>query len=225
MDKQHSVAGVGGTIRIGVREFRLMPLTLGDLAELKAHVVSLRKSPLEALAENLGQFEPKHHAEMIRIALREACRRSERQPGGNRRLFANVRRLRASVLAHGPTIARRTRRPLEGRRIISGLCRGTAIRTAGEIGPGDRLRFGHGAGGKLFGPGSNDDRSGVQWARLYRHLSLAYGWTPTEINGLTPLQVYLYLHPDVSEFGRATMMHAEALAYRRTRRQGTDVAR
>jgi hypothetical protein len=48
MDRQHSVAGIGGFIRIGEREYRLRPLTLGDLAEMKACIVSRRTSPLES---------------------------------------------------------------------------------------------------------------------------------------------------------------------------------
>jgi hypothetical protein len=50
MDQQHSVAGIGGFVRIGEREYRLRPLTLGDLAELKAYIVSLRDGPLNSPA-------------------------------------------------------------------------------------------------------------------------------------------------------------------------------
>ncbi|HEV2970692.1 MAG TPA: hypothetical protein VGY55_12045 [Pirellulales bacterium] len=73
MDKQHVVAGVGGVIRVGEREYRLRPLTLGDLAEIKAFVVSRRTSPLEALGRELERVESKRHAELMRVALREAC--------------------------------------------------------------------------------------------------------------------------------------------------------
>jgi hypothetical protein len=33
----------------------------------------------------------------------------------------------------------------------------------------------------------------VQWSRVYRDLSLAYGWTPAQINQLTLVQVCVYL--------------------------------
>ncbi|HKD37344.1 MAG TPA: hypothetical protein VKB78_11105, partial [Pirellulales bacterium] len=73
MDKHHAIAGVGGVIRIGEREYRLRPLTLGDLAEIKAYVVSQRTSPLEALGRELDRVEPRHRQAMMRAALREAC--------------------------------------------------------------------------------------------------------------------------------------------------------
>ena len=73
MDKHHAIAGVGGVVRIGEREYRLRPLTLGDLAEIKACVVSRRTSPLEALGRELDRVEPRHHQAMMRAALREAC--------------------------------------------------------------------------------------------------------------------------------------------------------
>jgi hypothetical protein len=73
MDKQHAVAGVGGVIRVGQTEYRLRPLTLGDLAEIKAFVVLRRMSPLEALGRELERVDSKHHAELMRVALREAC--------------------------------------------------------------------------------------------------------------------------------------------------------
>jgi HAMP domain-containing protein len=73
MDKHHAIAGVGGVIRIGDRQYHLRPLTLGDLAEIKAHVVSRRTSPLEALGRELDRVEPRHHPAMMRAALREAC--------------------------------------------------------------------------------------------------------------------------------------------------------
>ena len=73
MDKHHAIAGVGGVVRIGEREYRLRPLTLGDLAEIKACVVSRRTSPLEALGRELDRVEPRHHQAVMRAALREAC--------------------------------------------------------------------------------------------------------------------------------------------------------
>ena len=73
MDKHHAVAGVGGTIEIGGVAYRLRPLTLGDLAEIKAYVVSLRPNPLEALGRELDRVDPKHHDGLMRAALREAC--------------------------------------------------------------------------------------------------------------------------------------------------------
>jgi hypothetical protein len=73
MDKHHAVAGVGGTIEIGEVEYRLRPLTLGDLAEIKAYIVSRRTSPLEALGRELDRLDPKHHDGLMRAALREAC--------------------------------------------------------------------------------------------------------------------------------------------------------
>jgi hypothetical protein len=73
MDKHHAVAGVGSTIEIGGVSYRLRPLTLGDLAEIKAHIVSLRRSPLEALDRELNRVDPKHHDGLMRAALREAC--------------------------------------------------------------------------------------------------------------------------------------------------------
>jgi hypothetical protein len=73
MDKHHAVAGIGGVIQIGEREYRLRPLTLGDLAEIKAYLVSQRTSPLEALGSELDRVEPRHHAALMRAALREAC--------------------------------------------------------------------------------------------------------------------------------------------------------
>jgi hypothetical protein len=73
MDKHHAVAGIGGTIRIGEVAYRLRPLTLGDLAEIKAYVVSLRGSPLEALGRELERVDPKHHDGLMRAAVREAC--------------------------------------------------------------------------------------------------------------------------------------------------------
>jgi hypothetical protein len=73
MNKHHAIAGVGGVVRIGEREYRLRPPTLGDLAEIKALVVSRRTSPLEALGRELDRVEPRHHPAMMRAALREAC--------------------------------------------------------------------------------------------------------------------------------------------------------
>ncbi len=73
IDKQHAVAGIGGVIQIGEREYRLRPLTLGDLAEIKAFVVSRLVSPLEALGRELDRVEPRHHAALMRAALRESC--------------------------------------------------------------------------------------------------------------------------------------------------------
>jgi hypothetical protein len=73
MDKHHAVAGVGGMIEIGGVDYRLRPLTLGDLAEIKAYVVSLRTSPLEALGRELDRVDPKHRDGLMRAALREAC--------------------------------------------------------------------------------------------------------------------------------------------------------
>lgn len=73
MDKHHAVAGIGGVIQIGEREYRLRPLTLGDLAEIKAFVVSQRTSPLEALGRELDRVEPRHYPALMRAALREAC--------------------------------------------------------------------------------------------------------------------------------------------------------
>src|SRR6266566_5309899 len=72
MDKQHAVAGIGGVVCLGEREYRLRPLTLGDLAELKAYLVSRRTGPLEALGGELDRVDPQHHAEQIRLAVREA---------------------------------------------------------------------------------------------------------------------------------------------------------
>src|SRR5438552_1656038 len=40
MDKHHAVAGVGGKMEAAGVAYRLRPLTLGDLAEIKAYVVS-----------------------------------------------------------------------------------------------------------------------------------------------------------------------------------------
>ncbi len=73
MDKQHCVAGVAGCVTIGEREYRLAPLTLGDFAEIKAYLVSRRKSPLASLNEQLDRVDKKYHAELMRAALREAC--------------------------------------------------------------------------------------------------------------------------------------------------------
>ncbi len=73
MDKQHVIAGVGGVISIRDRDYRLRPLTLADLAAIKAHVVSRRMSPLEALGRELERVDSKHHPELMRAALREAC--------------------------------------------------------------------------------------------------------------------------------------------------------
>src|SRR5947208_270640 len=73
MDKHHAVAGVGGMMEIGGVAYRLRPLTLGDLAEIKAHVVSLRTNPLEALGRELERVDSKHHDGLMRAALRQAC--------------------------------------------------------------------------------------------------------------------------------------------------------
>ncbi len=72
-DGQHKVAGAGGCVRIGGREYRLAPLTLGHFAELKAHLVAQRKNPLAALGAALDQIDSKYHADLMRLALREAC--------------------------------------------------------------------------------------------------------------------------------------------------------
>ena len=74
MDRQHSVAGIGGFIRIGKREYHLRPLALGDLAELKAYIVSRRTRPLESLDDEAS--DPKHRVESaLPVAIREARRR------------------------------------------------------------------------------------------------------------------------------------------------------
>jgi len=72
MDKQHAVAGIGGLVRVGGRDYRLRPLTLGDLAELKAELVSRRISPIAALGSELDDVDPRQQAELMRTALREA---------------------------------------------------------------------------------------------------------------------------------------------------------
>jgi hypothetical protein len=43
------------------------------------------------------------------------------------------------------------------------------------------------------------------WARIYRELSRAYGWTPAEINQLTIYQAALYLGVPPAERGRVRM--------------------
>jgi HAMP domain-containing protein len=73
MDRHHAVAGVGGVVRFGDRDYCLRPLTLGDLAEIKALVVSRQTSPLEALGRELDRIDRQHHPAMMRAALREAC--------------------------------------------------------------------------------------------------------------------------------------------------------
>jgi hypothetical protein len=72
MDKQHAVAGIGGAIRVGEREYRLRPLTLGDLAELKAYLASRQTSPIVERGRELKDVDPRQQAESMRTALREA---------------------------------------------------------------------------------------------------------------------------------------------------------
>jgi hypothetical protein len=72
MDRQHAVAGIGGQVRVGGRDYRLRPLTLGDLAELKAYLASRRMSPIAALGRELKDVDPRQQAELMRTAMREA---------------------------------------------------------------------------------------------------------------------------------------------------------
>jgi hypothetical protein len=48
-------------------------------------------------------------------------------------------------------------------------------------------------------------------------LSLAYGWTPDEINRLTLFQAALYLNPELSERGTVRMKLPDAMALRKQR--------
>jgi hypothetical protein len=71
MDRQHRVAGIGGTFQIGERDYRLRPLTLGDLAELKAYIVSRRDSPLESLVHG-GATDSRRRGDFMQEAVPEA---------------------------------------------------------------------------------------------------------------------------------------------------------
>jgi hypothetical protein len=71
-DGLQNVAGVGTRIEIGRRDYRLAPISLGDLAEIEQHVVSLRADPIAALAGSIDRFTSAQQQYLLSEAVRQA---------------------------------------------------------------------------------------------------------------------------------------------------------
>ncbi len=210
MDWQHSVAGVGGFIRIGQREYRLRPLTLGDLAELKAYIAAQHTSPLVEPEHGLDCADPRRQPELLRITLREA-----RDKRGVTAAELETYLDTFDGVAHLFWLMARNACP--------GLDSLDAAKQC--LGDGDQrrlvelqARLDQATGfisdvaplGKLSRPGTSDDDDGPQWFDVYRGLSVAYGWTPEEINRLTLFQVAMYLNHELSGRGTIRMKLSDA---------------
>lgn len=73
-DGLHRVAAAPGIIVHGGVEYRLSPPSLGDHAELRAWIVSQRKSPTEVLPGLLAKTPEHMHEMLVRVAFSEASR-------------------------------------------------------------------------------------------------------------------------------------------------------
>jgi hypothetical protein len=70
---QH-VAGAGMRVALDGRDYRLGPLSLGALAELERHVVSLRGDTMAVLAEAIDRFRPEQQQFLMSEALKQLGR-------------------------------------------------------------------------------------------------------------------------------------------------------
>ncbi len=206
MDKHHAMAGVGGTIRIGAIDFRLRPLTLGDLAELKAHVVARR--------------EPARNARPRSRAHRSAatCRADSRCLGAARigrgataeEIDDYLQSFRGT--AHLFWLMAREDCPAldslaAARSCLAEYAEGRLLELHGRL--DQATGFLSDTANLANAPSAGT--AGFHWARLYRHLSLTYGWTPAEINRLTPFQATMYANPQLSENGTIRMKLSDAV--------------
>ena len=51
----------------------------------------------------------------------------------------------------------------------------------------------------------------IPYSRVYRDLALAYGWTPQEVNRMTPYQIVVYMGGAVPEEKTTRMSLDEAI--------------